>query len=146
MAYQQALRLNPSESAVLNNYALSCLQAGDLEHAKVLIAQAASASKDERVAKNMKMIANLKVAPTAKAPAGVAALPPQKPAASAPPRQIARTLTPAEGNTVVMQAVPTDAQAGPVKPRVKKTAAAAPAAKPASGKDIPALRLANDRQ
>jgi len=150
MAYQRALQLNPGESAVLNNYAMSRLQAGDLEHAKTLIAQAAAASKDERVATNMDMIAGLKAPPAAKIPAGVAALAPQKPVASAPPRQIARTLTPAEGNTIVMQAVPADAQAGPVKSKVKKTASATPthklAAKPAAGKDIPALRLANDRQ
>jgi Flp pilus assembly protein TadD len=146
MAYQRALQLHPGESAVLNNYAMSCLQAGDLEHAKTLIAQAASASKDERIAKNMQMIASLKAPPAAKTPVGVAAPLPHRPVASAPPRQIARTLTPAEGNTIMMQAVPHDAQAGPVKPKVKKTASATLAAKRAAGKDIPALRLANDHQ
>jgi hypothetical protein len=95
----------------------------------------------------MDMIAGLKAPPAAKIPAGVAALAPQKPVASAPPRQIARTLTPAEGNTIVMQAVPKDTQAGAVKAKAKKTASAAkPAAKPVPGKGIPALRLANDRQ
>jgi tetratricopeptide (TPR) repeat protein len=136
-AYSRALQLKPGEGAILNNFAMSRLQAGDLDRARQLIAQAANASKDERVVKNATMIASLK-APPAGAPLGATGL-----AASAPPHPLSRTLTAAEGNTIVMQAVPKDTEAGPVGKKVKKTAAA----KPAKGKDaIPALRLSGGGQ
>ena len=148
-AYDRALALKPSESAVLNNYAMSRLQAGDLDGARHLIAEASTASKDERIARNLKMISALKlpVAKSTAAPATVAAVP-HKPVASAPPHALTRTLTPAEGARVVMQAVPYDPKAGPVaKSKPKKTASAKPeGGKAASGKGIPSLRLANDRQ
>jgi Flp pilus assembly protein TadD len=136
-AYSRALQLKPGESAVLNNYAMSRLQAGDLERARQLIAQAANASGDDRIAKNLKMIAALK-APPAKTPAPATGM-----AASSPPRTLGRTLTAAEGNAVVMQAVPNDPLAGPVaKARPKKTASTKPAKKDA----IPALRLSGGGQ
>jgi Flp pilus assembly protein TadD len=142
-AYSHALALKPGESAVLNNYAMSRVQAGDLDGARQLIAQAANGSKDERIVKNVKMIAALKVPPAA-APSAVAAVP-TKPTASAPPRALARTLTPAEGNTIVMQAVPRDPAAGPVaRPKPKRTAVSAPPKKKPS--DIPALRLSGGGQ
>lgn len=146
-AYEHALQLKPGESAVLNNYAMSRLQAGDLAAAKRLIAQASNASSDERIAKNREMIAEFKAPKTpATPPAGIAALPP-KPVVSGTPHVLSRTLSPAEGRAVVMQAVPKDAQAGPVgKSKAKKTASAKPAAKKAKAADIPALRLAGDRQ
>jgi len=149
-AYDRALVLKPGESAVLNNYAMSRLQAGDLDGAKHLIAEASAASQDERVARNLKMITTLKlpVAKTKIAPAAVAAVPPipHKPVASAPPAVLTRTLTPAEGARVVMQAVPYDPKAGPVaKPKPKKSASAKPEGSKAA-KGIPSLRLTNDRQ
>ena len=137
-AYGRALQLKPHESAVLNNFAMSRVQAGDLERAKALIAEAAAASKDERITRNVKLIAGLK------APATPVAVAPGQ--AAAPPRALARTLTPAEGNNVVMQAVPKDAQAGPVGKNVKKTAAAAPKPAPKSKDGIPALRLSGGGQ
>jgi len=158
-AYDRALVIKPGEPAILNNYALSRAMAGDLTMAKTLIAQAVSNGKDDRLARNAKMIHALtpispaKTAAAAKPLPLLAAKPSSKEAlhanavsklaptvASAPPRQ----LTSAEGKQIVMQAVPFDAKAGPVsKPR---------AAKPGSTKvakqndGIPALRLANDRQ
>jgi Flp pilus assembly protein TadD len=149
-AYDRALVLKPGESAVLNNYAMSRLQAGDLDGAKHLIADASAASKDERVTRNLKMISALKL-PAAKAktaPVAVATAPTVagKPGASASPHNLVRTLTPAEGRNVVMQAVPFDPKAGPVaRPKTKKAASAKlEGGKPAKG--IPSLRLANDRQ
>jgi tetratricopeptide (TPR) repeat protein len=136
-AYTRALQLKPGESAILNNFAMSRVQAGDLDRAKELIAQAASASKDDRIAKNVTLIASLKAPARALVPAsGIAA--------STLPRQLGRPLTAAEGNTVVMQAVPADPKAGPVaKSKVKKTASS----KPARSKDeIPALRLSGGGQ
>jgi tetratricopeptide (TPR) repeat protein len=138
IAYNRALQLKPGESAILNNFAMSRLQAGDLDRAKQLIAQAANTSKDDRIAKNATMIAGLK------APPAKTAVPASGFAASAPPRSLGRPLTAAEGNTVVMQAVPADPQAGPVgKPKPRKTASS----KPAKAKDaIPALRLSGTGQ
>jgi Flp pilus assembly protein TadD len=153
-AYDRALQLKPGEAAILNNYALSRAMAGDLAAAKALIAEAATTSKDGRVARNVKMINALKpLAATKTATAPLAPKPssndtsktaPAATAASGPPR----TLTTAEGKQIVMQAVPVDTQAGSVaKPR-KTAAAKAPApGKVAKSSDgIPPLRLANDRQ
>lgn len=128
-AYRHALQMKPGESAVLNNYAMSRLQAGDLDRAKQLIGEAAGASKDERIVKNMQMIASLKVPPVAAA----------QPGPNQAPRALARTLTSAEGNQVVMQAVPKDGEAGK---KTKKTASA----KPAKKDGIPALRLSGGGQ
>jgi Flp pilus assembly protein TadD len=127
-AYRRALQLKPGESAVLNNYAMSRLQAGDLDRAKQLIGEAAGVSKDERIAKNVQMIASLKVPPAA-----------QSVGPNQPPRALTRTLTPAEGSQVVMQAVPKDPEAGK---KVKKTASA----KPSKKDGIPALRLSGGGQ
>ncbi len=136
-AYEQALTLKPGEAAVLNNYAMSRALAGDLVTAKKLIADASAESKDERVVRNMKMINSLtpKVATVAPPPAVKAA-----PKAVVEPR----TLTPAEGRTVVMQAVPSDPKAGPVAKSKSRKAATAKQQPATNG--IPALRLANDRQ
>lgn len=149
-AYERALTLKPGESAVLNNFAMSRLQAGDLESAKSLIGSAAAASKDERIARNARLIANLKL-PAPKQMATPAAAPspaPSKAATSAAPRSLTqpRTITPDEGRTVVMQAVPKDPHAGPVvKTKPKATASTKQdSTKPGSAKGIPALRLAGD--
>jgi Flp pilus assembly protein TadD len=149
-AYERALQLKPGESAVLNNYAMSRLQAGDVDNARRLIADAGLASKDERVLRNRDMIYAMKAPAKSATPAGIAAAPMSKTApkaAYAAPKVLSRPLSPAEGRAVVMQAVPKDALAGPVgkaKPGKKAVAAAKPAGKKTPGSDIPALRLAND--
>ncbi|MDR3526361.1 MAG: tetratricopeptide repeat protein [Rhizomicrobium sp.] len=158
-AYDHALRLKPGEPAILNNYALSRAMAGDLAGAKALIAQAAATSKDERVARNVKMINGLTPLAASKIASTPKALPvpppvPMKAASKAPAKTHSdvasgppRTLTTAEGKQIVMQAVPVDALAGAVG-KAHKTASKNPApiktAKQSDG--IPALRLANDRQ
>lgn len=155
IAYERALQLRPGEPAILNNFALSRAMAGDLPAAKKFISDAAAASQDARVARNVAMInklpppavANMSATPTinpgpAPAPkqmSKTAAKPVAAPAvAVAPPR----ALTAAEGKQVVMQAVPSDPQAGPIT-KSRKAKPVAKAAKP--GEAIPALRLANDR-
>ncbi len=152
-AYDRALQMKPGEPAILNNYALSRAMAGDLPQAKALIAQAAATSKDERVARNVKMIDGLTPLPATRtastpvpAPARAASKQIAKAAASpdlasGPPR----TLTTAEGKQIVMQAVPADTPAGS-KPH-KTASKSPPPVKTAKQSDgIPALRLANDRQ
>lgn len=138
-AYERALSLKPGETAVLNNYAMSRALAGDLVAAKKLITDASAGSQDERVARNLKMINSLtpKVA-TAVPPPAVKPLTAPRAVVAAP-----RVLTPAEGKSIVMQAVPNDPKAGPTgKAKLRK----AVATKEPTANSIPSLRLANDRQ
>lgn len=112
-AYQQALAIQPGNPSVLNNYALSRMQAGDLAGARQLMAQVSPAgAADPKIAQNVALLASL-------APAGAAASAPVKStvAANAPGvRQMPVTThaLPLPAN-VVMQKVPNDSKAGPVK-------------------------------
>jgi Flp pilus assembly protein TadD len=173
-AYDQALSIKPGEAVVLNNYAMSRMLAGDLALAKRLIAQAATGSRDDRVARNVKLIEGLPTPAIANAsparpsrsePAATA----PKPAAPVgialqPPRPLTTpSVASAARSGVMIQPVPADPQAGKIgkpkpstvavaKPstvakRANSTAAATPVkiVKPAANAGIPALRLANDR-
>jgi Flp pilus assembly protein TadD len=148
LAYERALQIRPGESAVLNNYAMSRLQAGDPAEAKRLIALASASSRDERVMRNLAMINTLRapaVLPAAAAAPAVASH--RRPDASAAPHPLARTLTPAEGQTVVMQAVPVDPQAGPVRQsRQRRNGAHRSQATTTAAQTVPALRLSGDHQ
>lgn len=127
LAYEHALSLKPGDATVLNNYAVSRMLAGDLDGAQNLLAQAASQGTSyAKIANNTQMVADLRtqagqpvsnlnvaktdvkkpVAAATKAPAPVAmqTLPP-------PSNAIAQT----EPKTVMMQQVPVDPLAGPVK-------------------------------
>lgn len=150
-SYDRALQLKPGEAIVLNNYALSRAQAGDLVMAKSLITQASGKSQDPRVARNLAMITAL--TPTVPVTENKPAAPAVKTVSTNTanvPTGAPRPLTSSEGKQVVMQAVPADANAGPVK-KDRKTAAATTPAKPDAKSDkpakngVPALRLANDR-
>jgi Flp pilus assembly protein TadD len=136
-AYERALQLNPGETAVLNNYAMSRALAGDLAEAKRLISQASAGSSDERIARNLKMINALTPL------SGAIAKP-------APPKTVASAPAPhsvTQPKTVMMQAVPADPKAGTMnKPKTRKPAATTTAPKTPVPNGIPALRLANDRQ
>jgi Flp pilus assembly protein TadD len=160
VAYEHALALKPGEPVVLNNYALSRLQAGDHAAAQHLIAQAeAAGSSDPKIGRNVDYIANYGPKPAAAAvqsapqPAAVASIPqtaaPGKPSgavASAAPRQL--------NPNVVMQAVPSDPLAGPVGRRAHQVAAKPAAAKPVATaakpevadkkNKTPALRMSAD--
>jgi tetratricopeptide (TPR) repeat protein len=152
-AYERALALKPGETVVLNNYAMSRMLAGDLAQAKKLIAQAAAASKDERVTRNAKLIDGLNP------PAVAAATPPRSAPATTPfkpftPPSVAqrapKVLSQPLPASVVMQAVPFDPLAGKfgrttVSKANKPNKPIKTAAKPAPSNGIPALRLANDR-
>jgi Flp pilus assembly protein TadD len=174
-AYQRGLQLNPTSAALLNNYAMSRMLAGDLPAAQALIAQAKAAGNDPKITSNAELMANLRgqqtaevappratpaaapsVAPAAALPKPVATvkLPPPAPqpvktatavpapAKTAPANPVAQA-TPAPAKTasaekpvivktetgrVMMQAVPKDPQAGPVKTAETAEPAATPAA------------------
>jgi len=124
MAYEHALKLNPNEPSVLNNYALSRMLANDPDTARQLIAraEAAGGSSNAKIARNIELVN--KLAPAAQpAPAqNAAAAEPPAPAstpvavnsAPLPPAEPAKQDAPAP--KVVMQAVPVDPLAGPAKP------------------------------
>jgi hypothetical protein len=158
-AYEHALALRPGEPAILNNYALSRMLATDPAMAKQLIASAASqgGASDPVIARNIALVNALASQP-ASVPAPVAQAT-QAPAAKGPdvalraPTPIVTPATlpavPAVSNPrVVMQAVPADPLAGPVrshakpqaKPAVPDTAKAADAKTAAPKNTIPDLR------
>ena len=129
-AYEHALALKPGEPAILNNYALSRMLASDPAMARQLIASAASAggASDPKIAHNIALVNSLALAPTpvaqAPQPAAPQALAAKASAAVASRASIATPAAlpavPAVSNPqVVMQAVPVDPLAGPVKPRAK---------------------------
>jgi Flp pilus assembly protein TadD len=153
LAYERALALKPGENAVLNNFAMSRMLAGDLPEAKRLIAQASAGASDDRIARNQKLIAGLtpQAVTAVHTPVAAPAAAPVKagsslPPAQKPPRQLTQpAATKLAGGTIMMQAVPHDPKAGPAgKAKTRKLASNTPAPKPVSD-GIPALRLANDR-
>jgi hypothetical protein len=146
-AYQRALVLKPGEPAILNNYALSRMAAGDLVSARQIIAQAqAAGGNDPTIAHNVSLVMESSRQPAAAvvakpvaaakvAPAAVVAAAPSKAsaksqAATAP--LAAPTTAPNGANVavatsaprvlnkdVVMQDVPVDPLAGPVGKHAK---------------------------
>jgi len=116
-----ALALRPGNPGVLNNYALSRMQAGDLVAAHQLLTQAsASGGADPKITRNMALLASL----TPGQPAATTAK-------AAPASSVAKnTLPPINNGSVVMQQVPADSKAGPVnvasKPAASKVATSAP--------------------
>ena len=112
IAYQQALSIKPGDVGVLNNYALSRMQANDLAGARQLMAQAsAGGSSDPKIAQNVALLAGLGATQATPAAAKAAATQQTaaKPIATHP--ATAKTL----GPNVVMQQIPKDPLAGPVK-------------------------------
>ncbi|GAA0550042.1 hypothetical protein GCM10008941_32500 [Rhizomicrobium palustre] len=160
LSYEHALNLRPGEAAVLNNFALSRALAGDLIAAKAMIGQASASSKDPRVTRNEALIGGLTAAAAAPAAAAPQTAPQAKASVAAKsvaaaPTTAPRPLTGAEGAKVVMQEVPVDPKAGPVKKAAavktadksldKSAPVAAKPAKPKQGDGVPALRLSGDR-
>lgn len=70
LVYEQALKLKPGETAVLNNYALSRAMAGDIAGAQTLIHMAAATSAEKKVAGNLALIQRLAAAGSQTDPAG----------------------------------------------------------------------------
>jgi len=162
-AYEHALALKPGEPAILNNYALSRMLASDPAMARQLIASAASAggASDPKIAHNIALVNSLASQP-APVPAPMAQATPatKVPAVDVASRAPTPIVTPAalpavpavSNPQVVMQAVPADPLAGPVKSHAKpqakpalpddKTAKAADAKTAAPKTTIPDLRQA----
>ncbi|MGZ5922298.1 MAG: tetratricopeptide repeat protein [Rhizomicrobium sp.] len=138
MAYEQALKLKPNEPSILNNYALSRMIANDPDTARQLIAraQAAGGASDPKIARNNELVNKLAPAAQAQpvaeqktatadskpvsaptpAPVNSSPLPAAAPSAqniSVQTHPVAAS--PAAASKVVMQPVPVDPLAGPVK-------------------------------
>lgn len=130
LAYQQALAIKPGDAGVLNNFALSRMQANDISEARQLMAKASAGTgaSDPKIAQNAALLASLAPATTPTAPAKSAAIQQTgaKPVVThqAPPVSL--------GANVVAQSVPRDSLAGPVKPATgapRKLTSDSPAAK-----------------
>ena len=157
-AYDKALALHPGDAAVLNNYAVSRMLAGDYDGAQKLLAQAqAAGANNPKVASNLQLLAQMRAskasamaAPKSAQATTSKSTQPAPTAAPAGPKNLLSGNT-AQPTTVVMQQVPGDSHAGPVhkdSPPVHKVAKAAPVkAKPAktalAKSDAPALRTAD---
>lgn len=151
LAYQHALALKPNEASILNNYAVSRMLAGDLNGAQRLLAQAsASGGGDPKIANNVAMLASMRPAGAAPAPAMAVASATQAGAPRTLPGVVSPTMTvsgpvlsaprPA-GAQVVMQKVPVDPLAGPVAvkhPQPTKLAKAMPHGKTPKATALPA--------
>jgi len=161
-AYDRALAIRPGEAVVFNNYAMSRMLAGDPSQARRLIGEAAAASSDERIARNVKLINSVPATAvaTAAAPHPAPTAAPTKGTlpvnvAQHPPRALTAPSVASSTPRVMMQAVPADPQAGSITRRKAKGVVAAKPAphpsetakvvKPPVNDGIPALRLANDR-
>jgi len=150
LAYEHALELAPGEPTVLNNYAVSRMLDGDLPGAQRLLARASASDStaNPKIANNVQMLATLKgPAPTVSAPQKTASAKPQTEPnikiasreAVAPPQPVV--------SAVVMQTVPLDPLAGPVKSKTATHARLAGTAKPKQVAPVsppPALRTAAD--
>jgi len=115
MAYEHALKLNPNEPSILNNYALSRMLANDPETARQLIARAQTAGgvSDPKIARNIEMMN--KLAPAAQpAPAPVSKVA-DVPVAAPVAVNVSPLPAAAPAPKIVMQAVPADPLAGPAK-------------------------------
>ncbi|HEX4302651.1 MAG TPA: tetratricopeptide repeat protein [Rhizomicrobium sp.] len=121
LAYERGLGLKPGEPALLNNFAMSRMLAGDTAAARTLMMQAqASGSTDPRIAQNLALL-DSRTAVGAEPIAVAAATPPV--AAPRTPVVVVGSTSPAHGAPlpiahgnaqVVMQDVPVDPLAGPV--------------------------------
>jgi Flp pilus assembly protein TadD len=129
-AYDRALQIRPGNPAVLNNYAMSRMLAGDLHAAQSLIAQAqATGGADPKIVHNVELMAAL-----ANVPANAPSPAPAASNASKVPASGPVTVQTASG-PVMMQAVPKDTPKPAAAPK-------ALAAKPAD--ETPSLRTAAD--
>ncbi|MGH6829441.1 MAG: tetratricopeptide repeat protein [Rhizomicrobium sp.] len=129
-AYVRALSLKPAEPSILNNYALSRLMAKDPATARQLMAEAerAGGASDPKIARNIALVKALAV-PAQVEKAAAASDPLPQPAGQTANVLPAAAAVPAP--QVVMEPIPADPLAGPVKPRPVKPRPAVPKAAPA---------------
>lgn len=137
-AYQRGLQLNPTSAALLNNYAMSRMLAGDLPAAQALIAQAQAAGNDPKIAHNAALMANLRGQQTADAAPPHPVTPSAVPPAALPKPVTAATLPPPAAQPVKTAiAAPTPVKTTPT-PITPSTVPAAAQLKPVATATIAA--------
>ncbi len=142
LAYDQALRLKPGEAAVLNNYGMSRMLAGDLAGAEAMFAQAKAAGGDTRVDENIARVADMRLKRGEKPATAIASARLQPPRlANATPSAVRSSTPLASSPTVMMQAVPYDAKAGPVGPARRNSEPVATAAPRALAAHAPPAQM-----
>jgi len=162
LAYEHALTVAPGQPTVLNNFAVSRMLAGDLSGARQMLAEASAHQSDNpKIASNLDMLASMQSQAPAKPETALSSTLPHPPANNAsgrPASAAPKSLTPqvlaqssakpapvVRSSGVVMEAVPADPQAGPVKTKTPAHVKLASATKPkpvAPAAPPPALRTA----
>ena len=122
LAYEHALALKPGEAAILNNYGMSRMLAGDTDAARALMTQAkASGSTDPKIASNLALLESTAPKP-APAPVAVLTAPVAHPTtiSAIKPVVISHAQTPAANH------LPTPVVSKPMAPVATTAAVAAP--------------------
>lgn len=164
IAYERALALHPGDMAVLNNYAVSRMLAGDLETAQRLLLQAQAAdSTNAKVQGNLQRLAQMKAsrsaatqaksatAVVAGAPKSISPLGASSANAAPQPEKASSSLAaaktaahkPAASKSVQKTPPPNSTTANKTASATKTAAAKVPAKKPAPP---PALRTADQNE
>lgn len=127
LAYERALTLKPGEAAILNNYGMSRMLAGDTVAARALMTAAkASGSTDPKIASNLELLDHTVPAP-AKPETVTAAISPSHPTAVAAVKPVVVS----HAQTPVASHVPAKVVSKPMAP-VTTQAVAAPLPPPAN--------------
>lgn len=133
LAYEHALMLKPGEPAILNNYGMSRMLAGDTEAARALMLQAkASGSKDPKIDANLALLESSSPAPVKPVTAALAPAPhvaAETPAVSHLPTPVTvKSIAPVA--VVITPAVKHGATSVTAKPTAPVATASVPGPKP----------------
>lgn len=121
LAYEHALALKPGEAAILNNYGMSRMLAGDVVAARALMTQAqASGSTDPKIASNLALLASTAPAPKPE-PVALQAVPPVHPTTIS----VVKPVVVSHAQSPATSRVPSPVVSKPMPP-VTTAAAAAP--------------------
>ncbi len=119
LAYERALALKPGEAAILNNYGMSRMLAGDAVGARALMLQAkASGSTDPKIESNLALLESTAPVKPAPVTASIA------PATQVTPVSVAKPVVVSHAATPVVSRVPTPVVTKPIAPVTTATAAA----------------------
>jgi Flp pilus assembly protein TadD len=121
LAYERALALKPGEAAILNNYGMSRMLAGDPNGARALMLQAkASGSTDPKIESNLALLES--TAPAKPAPAPVTAS--IAPATQVTPVSVQKPMVVSHAATPIVSRVPTPVVTKPIAPVTTASVAA----------------------
>jgi cytochrome c-type biogenesis protein CcmH/NrfG len=119
LAYERALALKPGEAAILNNYGMSRMLAGDAAGARALMMQAkASGSTDPKIESNLALLESTAPMKPAPAPVTASIAPAAAPVSAMKPIVVSHAVTPAVSH------VPTPVVTKPIAPVTAATVAA----------------------